>query len=487
MINYEDYSFDISPNKNFKDFIDEEDLNIIFPKSFDNFELIDDINTDNLYYLNINKQKNNKCINNNFLKTEEKVKGDNNLLILDDYESFYKKFAEKNEVNVDSDDNDETLESDYQNFDNEDELVFSLVEDENLIKIESTETKKSQNEKIFLLSKEKNNSKKKTQNIFRKPRTKRRNKKTKIYKSDKCFPFQYRKGIILYSEQKIESLYSSNSKQGNIYSTSPDSSSTSNRDFSPGNDNDEEKINTEENNNNNPGKNKEEFKKYKSREESNSNDKVNNISDIFMFKFKTKKYVVGPNGKKKKVKKKRKYKPDDIRKKIKARFHKTIKNIINENLKKAGSKELFDFFPQCFIGNISKKLNSACFELTYKELLSTNFIVELNKEGYKNSKVDQNKYKKNLRVLNYLENNPEICRRSGFDLIKDRKYKEILSFYFSSAQFENSLIQLKAEKESPEYIQEYINKAKTYISFYSNANNNDEKDNEKDFEEEKDA
>ena len=35
---------------------------------------------------------------------------------------------------------------------------------------------------------------------------------------------------------------------------------------------------------------------------------------------------------------KRKYKPDDIRKKIKARFHKSIKNIINDNLRKAGSK-----------------------------------------------------------------------------------------------------------------------------------------------------
>ena len=29
----------------------------------------------------------------------------------------------------------------------------------------------------------------------------------------------------------------------------------------------------------------------------------------------------------------RKFKPDDIRKKIKARFHKTIKNAINEFLK----------------------------------------------------------------------------------------------------------------------------------------------------------
>lgn len=44
------------------------------------------------------------------------------------------------------------------------------------------------------------------------------------------------------------------------------------------------------------------------------------------------------------LKHKRKYKADDIRKKIKARFHKSIKNIINENLRKAGSKKLFTFY-----------------------------------------------------------------------------------------------------------------------------------------------
>ena len=194
------------------------------------------------------------------------------------------------------------------------------------------------------------------------------------------------------------------------------------------------------------------------------------------------------NGKKKRVKKKRKFKPDDIRKKIKARFHKTFKNIINENLKKAGSKELFDFLPQCFIGNVSKKTNSKCFELTYKELLSTNFLIELKKENYKNSKVDQNKLKKNIEVLEYLEKNPDICKRSGFDLIKDTKYKDILNIYFTSAQFENSLFQLKAEKESPEYIQEYINKAKTYVSFYSNSTSNDDKNgNSKNNEEEEES
>ena len=83
-----------------------------------------------------------------------------------------------------------------------------------------------------------------------------------------------------------------------------------------------------------------------------------------------------------------------------------------------------------------------------------------------------------------MEKNPDICQRSGFDLIKDRKYKDILKIYFSSAQFENSLIQLKAEKESSEYIQEYINKARTYVSFYNKANMTPESKTENESEDE---
>ena len=106
-------------------------------------------------------------------------------------------------------------------------------------------------------------------------------------------------------------------------------------------------------------------------------------------------------------------------------------------------------------------------DLTYKELLLTNFL-ELMKENYPKRKIDLNKYEKNVKVLDYLEKNPDISKRSGFDLIKDKKYKDILKLYFTSSQFENSLIKLKDEKESPEYIQEYIQKAKNYINFFSN-------------------
>ena len=210
-------------------------------------------------------------------------------------------------------------------------------------------------------------------------------------------------------------------------------------------------------------------------------EQIRNGNENFLFKFTTKKYFVLPNGKKRRIKKKRKFKSDDIRKKIKSRFHKTLKNIINANLKKAGSKKFFDFLPQCFIGNISKKVNSECLELTYKELLLTDFISKNNNEESQNRKIDKKKYLKNLEVVKYLEQNPEIYKNSGFDIIGDRKYKDLLKIYFSSAEYDDSIIRLKNENESKEYIQDYALKARTYVSFYENygkkGNNVNDDDN----------
>ena len=186
------------------------------------------------------------------------------------------------------------------------------------------------------------------------------------------------------------------------------------------------------------------------------------------FKFKTKKYCIMPNGKKRREKKKRKYKSDDIRKKIKSRFHKTLKNIINDLLKSANSKKLLDFLPQCFVGNISKKINGYCLELSYKDLYSINFISELSKDKEIENHADYKKFLRNKEVIEYLESNPEIRKESNFDLIMNTKYKDLLKMYFSSGDFENSLIRLKQENESNDYIQEYIYRAKNYVDFFCN-------------------
>jgi len=167
------------------------------------------------------------------------------------------------------------------------------------------------------------------------------------------------------------------------------------------------------------------------------------------------------------LKHKRKYKPDDIRKKIKARFHKSIKNIINDNLKKAGSKHFFSFLPQIFISSIARETNHQVLNLSYRELLQKDFVSDIDETKYKNKNVDYSKYKNNLRVLEYLDNNPEICKNSGFDIISRMKYRDLLDEYFKSDEFDKAIFKLREEKEEEDYINEYINKAKNYVKFFS--------------------
>lgn len=167
--------------------------------------------------------------------------------------------------------------------------------------------------------------------------------------------------------------------------------------------------------------------------------------------------------KKREPKKKRKFKPDDIRKKIKARFHKVIKNLINTKLKKAGSQKLFDFLPQSFITNITINLNHKVLDLTYEKLIEEDFITPKNSQ--KNT--DKEKYYKNLEVLSYLKENLEISKNSEFERIKKMKYIDILKAYFLSKEFEESVIELYNKKEKIGYIEEYVNKALTYINFFA--------------------
>ena len=178
--------------------------------------------------------------------------------------------------------------------------------------------------------------------------------------------------------------------------------------------------------------------------------------------------LITPNKKLKKIKKRRKLKSDDIRKKIKTIFHKSLKNNINRNLKKAGSQELLGFLPQSFMSNISKEFNKKYMSLTYEELLSIDFTQ--NKGNSKDLEINKKPFIKNQILLHYLENNPEISKISGFDILKNMKYRDILQLYFSSEEFENSIIQLKNKKESDEYINDYIRLSQNYINYFSEKN-----------------
>ena len=47
------------------------------------------------------------------------------------------------------------------------------------------------------------------------------------------------------------------------------------------------------------------------------------------------------------------------------------------------------------------------------------------------------------------------------------KYSDLLEEYFKSEEFDKSIIRLREEKEEEYYINEYINKAKNYVKFFS--------------------
>ena len=102
--------------------------------------------------------------------------------------------------------------------------------------------------------------------------------------------------------------------------------------------------------------------------------------------------------------------------------------------------------------------------LTYKELLSIDFTKNI--ETSINSNIDKKQIIKNQNFLQYLENNPEISNMSGFDIIKNMKYRELLQLYFSSKEFENAINHLKKKKESDEYINDYIYLSQNYINYF---------------------
>ena len=199
----------------------------------------------------------------------------------------------------------------------------------------------------------------------------------------------------------------------------------------------------------------------------------------FKEKFKTTLYKDGKKNEKNK-KRQRKNDKDNIRKKIKGQMHREINRIITENLKKSNCKIYVDdfcTFPQCFLTNITHDFNQKLFEFTFEELIEKDFISDLKvdknpnkdkKQNYANMKNEIEKFKNNKNILNYLNENPEINNTSGFDVIKKMKYVDILKAYFSSGEFENSIINMINQKEDNYYIEKYVNTALTYVDYYSN-------------------
>ena len=191
---------------------------------------------------------------------------------------------------------------------------------------------------------------------------------------------------------------------------------------------------------------------------------------------------------KKKKKRKRIFDPDNIIKKIQAKLSKTIITCLNEDLKRADSKEFFVFLPKSFAIFIRKKENAkSVLNMTFEQLIKKDFSEECkiknennvnlckkrnrdkkdgnkisNKEIQNNS--DKKKYQANIKILDYLKENKEISYKINFDNIKKMTYSDILKEYLESQEFEEAVLELLTkENVTQKYIIKYLINAFSYI------------------------
>ena len=69
-----------------------------------------------------------------------------------------------------------------------------------------------------------------------------------------------------------------------------------------------------------------------------------------------------------------------------------------------------------------------------------------------------------------MENNEEISKKVNFEKIKNMKFSDLFNEYLKSKEFEDDILKLKKEdKESQEYINDYIIKAINYIKYFSKS------------------
>lgn len=156
---------------------------------------------------------------------------------------------------------------------------------------------------------------------------------------------------------------------------------------------------------------------------------------------------------------KRRIKADSLRKKIKSRMHKKLRNIINKKLKDCGSEMFFELFPQPFTTNINIEHNKKTLKLTMKNLFKLYFG---------NKAKDREKVETNIKVIQYLDKNPYLKKNSGIDIFLESTYEKIIEKYLESKYFKEDIEKLYSEGETQEYIDKYRFIGKHWIEFYNN-------------------
>ena len=80
------------------------------------------------------------------------------------------------------------------------------------------------------------------------------------------------------------------------------------------------------------------------------------------------------------------------------------------------------------------------------------------------------------KTLDYLNSNPLISEKSGWQKIKSMKYIDLLKAYFNSDEFAQTISELY-KKENKNYINQYIFFSKTYVTFFQSYQTNTTKEN----------
>ena len=163
-----------------------------------------------------------------------------------------------------------------------------------------------------------------------------------------------------------------------------------------------------------------------------------------------------------KVNRSRKFKPDNIRKKIKSRFFKYLIKLLNEKLILANSEKKFKTLQQCFITPITKKNRDTkkILNMTLKELITTDFNRMFGKKS------DSNTYNKNMETIKYLEENRLIKEKINFDFICQMTYQDLFNEFLESKEFVEDINRLKRKNERTDYIKDYIIKAHNFIDYF---------------------
>ena len=104
------------------------------------------------------------------------------------------------------------------------------------------------------------------------------------------------------------------------------------------------------------------------------------------------------------------------------------------------------------------------FDFTYQKIINKNKKELVHYKNIRND-VALKKYYKNKKTLDYLNFNPLISEKSGWQKIKKMKYIDLLNAYFNSDEFVQTINELH-KKENKNYINQYIFFAKTYVTFF---------------------